>query len=130
MTTVYIADACPDDTLAFSILVQDLKMNVVGHSSEWKTIVDEIPNTDPDLLLVDWNLINSSPEFTMPNLRSVCSENTVIVLISSLDSREQAAIASGADVFISKGETPDKVARRLQTLSDDISYRRLFGILQ
>jgi DNA-binding NarL/FixJ family response regulator len=129
MTTVYIADACPDDTLAFSILFQDLKMNVVGHSSEWNTILNDIPHVCPDLLLVDWSLINSSPEFTMPNLRSVCPESTVIVLISSLDSRELAAIAAGADVFMSKGETPDRLARRLQTLSDDISYRRLFGVI-
>ena len=37
----------------------------------------------------------------------------VIVLISQLDARQQAALSAGADSFISKGETPDRVAERL-----------------
>jgi DNA-binding NarL/FixJ family response regulator len=44
----------------------------------------------------------------------------VIVLISQLDARQQAAILSGADVFISKGESPERVAERLQAVAASI----------
>jgi hypothetical protein len=38
----------------------------------------------------------------------------VIVLISSLEAREQAAQSAGADVFISKGETAEKAVEQLR----------------
>ena len=43
-----------------------------------------------------------------------CPNAIVVVLISPLDARQQAAISAGADAFISKGETPERVAERLQ----------------
>ncbi len=38
----------------------------------------------------------------------------VIVLISQLDARQQAALSAGADAFISKGELPERIAERLR----------------
>ena len=43
-----------------------------------------------------------------------CPNAIVVVLISPLDARQQAAISASADAFISKGETPERVAERLQ----------------
>jgi hypothetical protein len=40
----------------------------------------------------------------------------VIVLISHLEAREQAALSAGADTFISKGETSDCIVERLQAV--------------
>ena len=42
-----------------------------------------------------------------------CPAALIIVLISHMDARQQAAISAGADAFISKGETPERVAERL-----------------
>ena len=47
-------------------------------------------------------------------LRTTCPAAVVIVLISHLDARQQAALSAGADRFISKDVTPDRVAKRLQ----------------
>ena len=44
----------------------------------------------------------------------------VIVLISHLDARQQAALSAGADAFISKGETPERVAERLRTAAASV----------
>jgi DNA-binding NarL/FixJ family response regulator len=38
----------------------------------------------------------------------------VIVLVSHLDPRHQAALSAGADAFISKSETAIRVAERLR----------------
>jgi DNA-binding NarL/FixJ family response regulator len=43
----------------------------------------------------------------------VCPTAIVIVLISHLDARQQAALSAGADAFISKSEMPERVAERL-----------------
>jgi len=44
----------------------------------------------------------------------------VIVLISHLDARQQAAFSAGADAFISKGETLERVAERLHAAAEGI----------
>jgi hypothetical protein len=37
-----------------------------------------------------------------------------------MDARRQAALTIGADVFISKGETPDRVAEHLRTAAASV----------
>jgi DNA-binding NarL/FixJ family response regulator len=44
----------------------------------------------------------------------------VIVLISHLDARQQAALSAGADAFISKGELPERIAIRLRDVAAGI----------
>jgi DNA-binding NarL/FixJ family response regulator len=44
----------------------------------------------------------------------------VIVLISHLDARQQTAFSAGADAFISKGETPERVAKRLRIVAASV----------
>jgi DNA-binding NarL/FixJ family response regulator len=66
------------------------------------------------MLLVDWDLLPSLPVGALDELRNACPAALVIVLISHLDARQQAALSAGADAFISKGETPERVANRLR----------------
>jgi DNA-binding NarL/FixJ family response regulator len=73
------------------------------------------------MLLIDWNLLPQSiPNTALDTLRRVCPATMVIVIISQLDARQQAAILSGADVFISKGESPERVAERLRSVAANI----------
>jgi DNA-binding NarL/FixJ family response regulator len=53
-------------------------------------------------------------------LRQACPHAIVVVLISHLDARDQAALSAGADAFISKGETADGVAKRLRLAAASI----------
>ena len=55
-----------------------------------------------------------------PALAPLCPAALVIVLISHLDARQQAALSAGADMFISKGETPERVAERLRTVAASV----------
>jgi len=49
-----------------------------------------------------------------------CPNAIVVVLISPLDARQQAAISAGADAFISKGETPEWVVERLRAAAAQV----------
>jgi len=51
-------------------------------------------------------------------LRAACPGAIVVVLISHLDARQQAALSAGADAFISKDETPERVAERLRAAAE------------
>jgi DNA-binding NarL/FixJ family response regulator len=98
-------------------------MWVVGEAADWSTTLDLAPATRPDMLLVDWELIPLNSGNSLSQLRAVCPATVVIVLISQLDARQQAAISADADVFISKGEMPDRVAERLRRAADQIKLQ-------
>jgi DNA-binding NarL/FixJ family response regulator len=80
-----------------------------------------MPSTKADMVLVDWALVPSSS--SLMELRTACPYVIVIVLISQLDARQQAAESAGADAFISKDEMPDRVAERLRAAAGHIQFQ-------
>lgn len=121
MTRVYIADAKPEERSALRLLLLDLNMEVVGEAADWNTTFANAPATRLDMLLIDWNLLpRTTPNTALNALRNSCPAPLVIVLISHLDARQQAALLSGADVFVSKGESPERVSERLRAVAASI----------
>lgn len=117
MTRVYLADAKPEERSALRLLILDLKMEIVGEAADWLTTLAQVPISRIDILLVEWDLLPGVPSNALAELRKACPAALVIVLISYLDARQQAALSVGADAFISKGETPERVAERLRTVA-------------
>ena len=117
MTRVYLADAKPEERSALRLLILDLKMEIVGEAADWLTTLAQVPASHADILVVDWDLLPSVPSTALGELRRACPAALVIVLISHLDARQQAALSVGADAFISKGEAPERVAERLRTVA-------------
>ena len=89
-------------------------MQVVGEAGDWPTALAMAPATRPDMLMVDWGLVADGSGADLAELRLACPAAVLIVLVSHLSAREQAALSAGADAFISKGETSDRVAERLR----------------
>ena len=123
MNRVYLADSQSDERLAFRLLLEDLKMQVVGEAADWPTALAQAPTTNPDMLMVDWALVADGSGADLTELRMACPAAVMIVLISHLNAREQAALSAGADAFISKGETSDLVAERLRDAVASIPSR-------
>jgi two-component system, NarL family, nitrate/nitrite response regulator NarL len=120
MTRVFLADARPDERSALRLMLKDLDMEVVGEASDWVTTLAQTPSCRADILLVDWDLLPETPSVALEELRRACPAALVVVLISHLDARQQAALSVGADAFISKGETADRVAERLRAVAASI----------
>ena len=121
MTRVFIADAKPEERSALRLLILDLKMEVVGEAVDWTTTLVNVPASRLDMLLIDWDLLpRTIPNTGLEMLRRACPTVLVIVLISHLEVRQQAAMLSGADVFISKSELPERVAERLRSVAASI----------
>ncbi|MBI5352718.1 MAG: response regulator transcription factor [Chloroflexi bacterium] len=118
MTRVYLADAKPQERSALRLLVLDLNMEVVGESGDWSATLAKVPLSRADILLVDWDLLPVGLGVpALAELRVACPNAIVVVLISHLESRQQAALSAGADLFISTGETPERVAEHLRTVA-------------
>jgi DNA-binding NarL/FixJ family response regulator len=120
VTRVYLADARREERSALRHLLLDLQMEVVGEAADWTTALAQAPTSRTDMLLVDWDLIPSGPAAALGVLRKACPAALVIVLISHLDARHQAALSAGADAFISKGETPERVSERLRSAAASV----------
>ena len=117
MTRVFLADALKEERSALRLMLLDLHMEVVGEATDWTTTLAEAPLKSIDMLLIEWDLLPDSPTAALDKLRKACPAALVIVLISHLDARHQAALSAGADAFISKGETPERVAERLRIVA-------------
>ena len=121
MTRVYVADALTEERSALRLMLLDLNMELAGEAADWATTLAQAPLSLMDMLLIDWDLLpRTSRSMALDTLRKVCPAALVIILISHLDARQQAALSSGADAFISKGETPERVAERLRTVAASV----------
>ncbi len=120
MTRVYLADGLPDERSALRLLLLDLKMDVVGEAADWATTLAGAPSLRTDILLVDWDLLPEASGAALGELRRACPAALVIVLISHLDARHQAALSAGADAFISKSETPERLADHLRSVAASV----------
>ena len=120
MTRIYLADAKLEERSALRLLILDMKMDLVGEAADWATTLTQVPINRIDILLVDWDLLPSKPHLALAEIRKACPAALVVVLISHMDARQQAALSAGADAFISKGETPERVAERLRIVAASV----------
>ena len=116
MTRVYLADALLDERSALRLVLLDLNMEVVGEAADWPTTLANAPVSRLDMLLLEWNLLPTDLGVrALAALRVACPNAIVIVLISHLEeARQRAALSAGADAFISKSDTPERVALHLR----------------
>ena len=120
MTRIYLADGLTEERSALRLVLQSLDMEVVGEADDWATTLAQAPATDLDILLVDWDLLPAESVTALNQLRRACPAAIIVILISHLDPRHQAARSAGADIFISKRETPERVAERLRGVADSL----------
>ena len=136
MKRVYLADAQTEERSALRLLLLDLNLQVVGEAADWPSALAQAPATRPDIVVVDWDLVargagadhpaGSAPRSdgtsgqALAELRVACPTAVVIVLISHLDARQQAALSAGADAFISKSEMPDRVVEHLRAAAGSV----------
>ena len=112
MRTV-LGDSQPAVRDALRILVtQGLGMQVVDEAGTLQTLQRQVRAHRPDLAIVDWDLVAQSTS-VLASLRA-CSPGLRIVVIGLRPEMRPAALAAGADGFVSKVDAPDVVCGVLQ----------------
>ena len=112
MRTV-LAEGQPTVRDALRILVtQGLGMNVVDEAGTLQALQRQVRAHRPDLAIVDWDLLARSSS-VLAGLRA-CSPGLRIVVIGLRPEMRFAALAAGADGFVSKVDAPDVVLGILQ----------------
>jgi DNA-binding NarL/FixJ family response regulator len=116
MKRVFLAVAQSDERSALRLMLAHLNLQLAGEARDWPNTLALAPATYPNIVLIDWGLVSAESAQALPDLRKACEPGVVIVLISHLEAREQAALSAGADVFISKDETSERIIEHLQTV--------------
>ena len=90
------------------LLEQEPGLSVVGEAAEAEDLLAQAEATQPDLVLLDWELPGLRTDDQLSVLRALCPQLKVIALSGQPEAR-RAALSAGADAFVSKGEPPERL---------------------
>ena len=112
---VLLADDEPKIRSALRLILEQLNdVVVIEEVTDAQSLVDQMRSAPPDLLLVDWELPGLHPGALLAELRR--SFPLKVIALSGRCQSPQAALASGADAFVSKCESPDRLFATLRAM--------------
>ena len=116
---IFLADANRDGRLAMQMLLDHQPgMRIVGISVGSEGLVGQVGAAQPDVILLDWQIITSAPADYIKNLHLIESQPKVIVLHVRSETR-RAAEEAGADCFVSKDSPPGQLLRILNEIKPE-----------
>jgi DNA-binding NarL/FixJ family response regulator len=113
---VLIADNQARVRWALQTFLQEEKgLILVGETSKAESLLSLVERSRPDLLLLDWGLLDQPIADLLTALRGLDFQVKVIVL-SSQPEIQEAALAAGVEAFVSKGDPPESLITTLRTI--------------
>ena len=88
---------------------------VVGEVSNAENLLSKALALEPDLIVIEWELAGQPVDQLLSALHALSARPRVIVLSRWPEARK-AALAAGADDFISKADPPDRLLTTLRAL--------------
>ncbi|MGC9468013.1 MAG: response regulator [Anaerolineae bacterium] len=114
---VLLADGHPKVRHALRMfLAEEPELSIVGEVSGANTLLSEALALKPDLILLEWELRGWPAGKLLSALRALELPARIIVL-SWRPETEEAALAAGADGFLSKAEGPEQLLAELRRLT-------------
>ena len=112
---VYICDDSPEYRLLLRMVLADEGAVIVGEGADGKECLDGVAATRPSLVLLDLNMPNLGGLEALPRLRETLPDVKIVVLTTSKAAEsEAAAMAAGADAYVSKPIDATSVPRLLR----------------
>lgn len=106
---ILLADGQAKVRFALRVLLErQSEYKVVGEAVDAEDLLIQAALTCPDVVLLGWELSDRTPIELLPALRRLCPMLPVIALSGRLRAR-QAALAAGADAFVSKADPPERL---------------------
>jgi DNA-binding NarL/FixJ family response regulator len=113
---VLLADDQPQVRSALRFLLEEeTDIQIISEAIDANGLLRQTQLTQPDLVLLDWELPGMSITNLLATLRQRFPNLLVIVLSSRLEARP-AAKAAGIDAFISKGNPPEQLLAVLHAM--------------
>jgi DNA-binding NarL/FixJ family response regulator len=104
---ILLADAQTRVRFALRVLLERQSgFEVVGEATSAEDLLARAAVSCPHVVLLDWNLAGTAGARLLLALRRDCPDVAIIVL-SGRPEASRAALAAGADAFVSKGNPPE-----------------------
>jgi DNA-binding NarL/FixJ family response regulator len=104
-----LADDQPKVRFALRVLLERRSgFEVVGEAVDADDVLAKVRTTGPDLILLEWELPGPVGADLLSALRGICP-GLFIVALSGRPEARRAALAAGADAFVSKAEPPERL---------------------
>jgi DNA-binding NarL/FixJ family response regulator len=115
-TTIFLAEGQNHVRQAIRLnLDQQIGYRISGTANHAESLLAQIGQTRPDVLLLDWVLPGMNPQRLLPALRKFCPGTRVIATVSRQEIGE-IALNYGVDAYILKALQPDEFALSLTNL--------------
>lgn len=115
-TRILIADRRPRIRFALGALLKRQEgLEIVGEAADAEDLARQIEIARPDALLLDWRLDDRATADLLVALKKAWPDLYVIVL-SGWPEAQSAALAAGADLFVSKIDPPDRLLAATSSL--------------
>lgn len=98
------------------LLEKDPGLFLVGEVAETESLLIQVHDTRPDLVLLDWELSELQAADLILGLRSLHRPPKVVAFGKSSETRYEA-LAAGADAFVSRDEPPEWVLDTLHSVA-------------
>jgi DNA-binding NarL/FixJ family response regulator len=88
---------------------------VIGECSDLESLVVQVKEFKPDLVLLDWEL-RGRPATALLFAANASNYRPKTIVLSGRPESEQAALDAGADAFVSKADPPERLLGTLRNL--------------
>jgi DNA-binding NarL/FixJ family response regulator len=111
---ILLADSRPKVRFALRVLLERQPgLEVVGEASDACRLQSQVADLCPDLVLLGWELpglaaLTAQDAMSLDPLRKGC-EGLFVIALSGRPEARQAALAAGADGFVSKIDAPERL---------------------
>ena len=113
---LFIADARSEMRFALMMyLGQEPGLHVTGIAVDAQSLLAQVKATQPDIVLVDWQLPGASIQDLLADIRGLASPPKIVVLAVNPEVKA-SALAAGADAFISKNVPSNELLRAIRSL--------------
>jgi DNA-binding NarL/FixJ family response regulator len=117
---IILADSQPSVRRALRVLLErHVSYQIVGETNSFDRLCDLIEHHKPDVVLLDWDILNCKSQERMQNLRLRYPFLWLIALSGRPEIRHDSLLA-GANAFVSKSEPPDRLLATLNALPNQI----------
>ena len=99
-------------------LKSKLDLVVVAQAGDIRTLLTRAEATQPDIILLDWNLCDRPPEVLISALHLLESRPWVIAMNLAPESK-QATLAAGPDAFVLRGDPPKRLLLAIETVRSE-----------
>ncbi len=98
------------------LLREESSVTLVGESSDLPSLVAQVKQLQPDLILLDWEL-PGRPAAALLLAREKLKYEPKVIVFSARSELEEEILAAGADAFVSKADPPEALLRAFREVT-------------